>query len=93
MAGTLYVFFGSSSVGKDHIQGEFLNFSKNYVFPDGSKKRVYPVPRIHSRKRRATEDDTNRYEATQEEICNQDNYYSKVNDGYVGIRKSELKAA
>ena len=93
MAGTLYIFFGSSGIGKDYIQSEFINFSSKYTLSDGSKKIVLPVSRLHSRKKRDTEGNTNRYGLSIEEICNSDNYYSMVNGDYVGINKGEIKSS
>ena len=93
MSGILYIFFGSSGIGKDYIQSEFINFSSNYTLSDGSKKIVLPVSRLHSRQKRVDEGDRNKYGVSIEEICSSDNYYSMVNGDYVGINKGEIKNA
>ena len=90
--GTLYVLFGASGVGKDFMAENIVDFSKTYKTNDGSKKEIFHVKRLLSRKERRFENKIHSYSVPTSEICSPDNFYSSINNAHVGINKEKLKA-
>lgn len=87
--GKLYIFFGPSGIGKDYMLNQFINFGKNNGVP------ISLVTRYFTRVARENEvdDKCHSYGNNIVDVCNQDNFYAKINGEYVGINREQIRTA